>query len=459
MHAAPRPDDAGHLAAHLAEARSDESGHSAAVLRAANPHAIIDGCPMLPADNIWNARVDNLPIDPQSAAYVNTIGAGTGVHADFGSGLWNNGPIGIPYITVAGDQARVPLSFRWPGESDAGPYPIPTDAPIEGPPNGNGDRHILVVDRDTCVLYEVYNAYWEPDGSIGAGSGAIFDLNSNALRTAGWTSADAAGLPILPGLVRYDEVASGVIDHAVRFTVPETRAAYVWPGRHLASDLQELRYPPMGQRFRLKAGVPTGGFSTEAKTIAQAFKTYGMILADNGSAWFVSGVPDERWDNDALRDLGGLRGSDFEAVDVSSLMVHPDSGQVPGGVPSATPSPTSVASVTPGSDTPTATASDTPTSPPSETATAPGSETPTAPPLDTPTATPPDTTPGIPTLTPTSTGPDPATWTPMPSETATEPTPSPEPTAVGSPGPATPPGGTWRLFLPSARFEARGGRL
>jgi hypothetical protein len=221
----------------------------------------------------------------------------------------------------------VAVSFDYADESDPGPYPIPDDAPIEGGSQSTGDRHVLVLDRDNCVLYELFDASPNPDGSWHAGSGAVFDLNSHDLRPAGWTSADAAGLPILPGLARYEEVASGEIDHALRFTAPKTRRDYVWPARHHASNLTAPQYPPMGQRFRLKAGFDVSGFSNDAKIILQALKTYGMMLADNGSAWFISGAPDERWNNDVLRELHQVHGSDFEAVDVSSLMVDPDSGQ------------------------------------------------------------------------------------------------------------------------------------
>jgi hypothetical protein len=178
------------------------------------------------------------------------------------------------------------------------------------------------------VLYELFNAYPQPDGSWQAGSGAIFDLNSHALRPAGWTSADAAGLPILPGLVRYDEVAAGEIRHALRFTAPQTRRAYVWPARHYASDLTGAQYPPMGQRFRLRADFDIATFSPETRILLRALKKYGMLLADNGSAWYISGVPDSRWDNDVLHELHEIPGAAFEAVDVSSLMLHPDSGQV-----------------------------------------------------------------------------------------------------------------------------------
>src|SRR5512139_1526841 len=257
----------------------------------------LDGCPLFPGDNVWNTPVETLAADPNSQAYVNTIGPSRGLHPDFGSGLWNGGPIGIPYTVVPGEQARVAVTFEYASESDPGPYPIPPDAAIEGGPQSEGDRHILVVDRDNCMLYELYAAYPQDNGTWQAGSGAIFDLRSNALRPSTWTSADAAGLPVLPGLVRYDEVASGEIRHAIRFTAPKTRKAYVWPARHYASSLTSLTYPPMGQRFRLKAGFDVSGFSQEVQVILRALKTYGVILADNGSAWFISGVPDERWNN------------------------------------------------------------------------------------------------------------------------------------------------------------------
>ena len=289
---------------------------------------VVAGCDVFPYDNIWNTPVDTLPVHPNSAAYIDAIGVDRFVHPDFGSGLWEGGPIGIPFVDVPGDQARVAVSFYYDDESDPGPYPIPADAPIEGGPDSDGDRHVLVLERDNCVLYELYDAHPQEDGSWEAGSGAIFDLRRHALRPAGWTSADAAGLPILPGLVRYDEVAAGEIRHAVRFTAPDTQRAYVWPARHFASSLTDERYPPMGQRFRLKAGFDISEFSPDVQVILRAFQRYGIILADNGSPWYVSGAPDERWDNDVLRELRQVHGSDFEAVDVSSLMVDVDSGQV-----------------------------------------------------------------------------------------------------------------------------------
>lgn len=284
----------------------------------------------MPADNIWNAPVDALPVDANSDAYVNTIGAAIHPHADFGSGLWQGAPIGIPFVVVPAGQTPVTITFTAYGdESDPGPYPVPPNAPIEGGPNSGGDRHVLVVRQGECKLYELYRAFPNTDGSWDADSGAVFDLNSNVLRPETWTSADAAGLPILPGLARYEEVAAGEISHALRFTVPETRRAYVWPARHFASSLTGSQYPPMGQRFRLKASfVVDNSFSPQGQVILRALKKYGLILADNGSPWFITGAPNDGWDNDALAgDFARVSGSDFEAVDVSSLMVDPDSGQ------------------------------------------------------------------------------------------------------------------------------------
>lgn len=288
----------------------------------------IAGCDIFPADNIWNVPIDTAPIDANSTAYINTIGANRTLHPDFGSGLWNGGPIGIPFITVRSSQAKVAVTFEYADESDPGPYPVPTNAPIEGGPNSSGDRHVLLLEQDNCKLYELFSSYPQSDGSWTAGSGAIFDLKSHALRPDGWTSADAAGLPILPGLVRYDEVASGEIRHAIRFTAPQTRRAYVWPARHDASSQTANNYPPMGQRFRLRADFPLNTFSPQVQVILRTMQKYGMILADNGSAWYISGAPDERWNNDLLRELGRVRGSDFEAVDVTGLLLNRDSGQV-----------------------------------------------------------------------------------------------------------------------------------
>ena len=335
----------------------------------------LDGCPLFPENNAWNARIDSLPVHARSGDYINTIGVSTRPHADFGSGLWDGGPIGIPYIVVSGSQPLVPVNFDYADESDPGPYPIPPDAPIEGGAQSDGDRHILVVDRDHQKLYEVYYAF-PVTGGWQAGSGAVWDLASNALRPDGWTSADAAGLPILPGLVRYDEVAAGEIRHAIRFTASQTQRACVWPARHFASSSTDPVRPPMGQRFRLKSSVDISGYPAEVQVIFTAMQRYGLILADNGSNWYISGAPDERWDNDALATaFRSLHGSDFEAVDCTALMMNANSGQVAGEVtPTPTPSPT-----------PTRTSTSTPTATPSFTATPTASSTPT--PTHTPTPT------------------------------------------------------------------------
>jgi hypothetical protein len=296
--------------------------------QAASP--VISGCQVFPANNVWNTPIDTLPVHPSSTTWVNTIGTNDPLWPDFGSGEWPPGsgaPIGIPYTTVPVNQPLVNVTFDYDDESDPGPYPIPSNAPIEGGANSTGDRHVLVLDRDNCILYEMWDSHKNPDNSWHAGSGAIWNLNSNALRPAGWTSADAAGLPILPGLVLYDEVASGEITHAIRFTVPQTRSQYIWPARHEASNLTGAQYPPMGARFRLKASFDISGFSPEAQVILVALKKYGMILADNGSEWYISGTPDPRWDNDALAELHAVQGRDFEAVDESSLMIDPDTGE------------------------------------------------------------------------------------------------------------------------------------
>lgn len=288
----------------------------------------VAGCPLFPEDHIWNAPIAHLPLDPNSAHYIAAIGADVGLHPDFGSGTWEGGPIGIPYGTVPPSQGRVAIHYLWADESDAGPFPIPTDAPIEGGAQSDGDRHVLVVERENCRLYELYRAFPQADGSWRADAGAVFDLRGYALRPDGWTSADAAGLAILPGLVRYEEVAAGEMRHAIRFTAPQTRDAHVWPARHDASSLTATHYPPMGQHFRLCADFDLTPFDPQVQVILRALQRYGMILADNGSPWYLSGAPDPRWDNDLLRQLRQVKGRDFEAVDVSGLMQHPDSGQV-----------------------------------------------------------------------------------------------------------------------------------
>jgi hypothetical protein len=252
-------------------------------------------------------------VDPQSTGLIAAIGSERPLHPDFGR-EWRGAPSGIPYVVVSGDTPRVPVRFQYADESDPGPYPIPPDAPIEGGARGTGDRHLLVLDRDHWKLYELFSAY--PDGGgYRAGSGAVFDLGSNAPRPAGWTSADAAGLPIFPGLVRYDEVVEqGAIRHALRFTVRHTRRAYVPPARHSASRSDDPALPPMGLRVRLRAGYDVSPFPSSARVILKALQTYGMLLADNGGDWFLSGAPDPRWNEGELATLKRVRGEDLEVV-------------------------------------------------------------------------------------------------------------------------------------------------
>jgi hypothetical protein len=315
-------------------------GLTASIVAAAPPKVklksaatTIGSCPVFPADNVWNTPIDTLPLDPKSDDYVNTLGSTDSLHPDFGAGDYYGGiPFGIPFITVGASQPVVPIFFAYWDESDPGPWPIPNNVPIEGGRFGPGDRHIIVVDTDNCQLYEAWNSHTLGYLLWFAGSGAKWDLNSNALRPDGWTSADAGGFPIFAGLVRYDEVEADELNHAIRFT-GQTRNEYIWPARHEASSNDDPNVPPMGQRFRLKANYSTEGFSRHSVTIINALKTYGMILADNGGDWFISGAPDERWNDDVLNELKQIQGTDFEAIDESSLMVDPDSGQAvqPGG--------------------------------------------------------------------------------------------------------------------------------
>ena len=275
-------------------------------------------CPVFPASNPWNQRVDRLPVAANSDAIIRSIGPDETMHADFGSGLWEGGPIGIP-ITVVRRHSKtrsVRVAFEYADESNRGPYPIPSNIKIEGGRHSDGDRHALIVDRDNCRLYELFALYPTAGGGWRAGSGAIWNLRSNRLRPAGWTSADAAGLPILPGLARYDEVARGKIDHALRFTVRRTRRAYVYPARHFAGDSNDASLPPMGLRLRLKASYPTTGFGfpRQARIVLEALKRYGMLVADNGSDWHVTGAPDPRWSNEQLHTLHRVPGSAFEVV-------------------------------------------------------------------------------------------------------------------------------------------------
>ena len=270
-------------------------------------------CPVFPKTNPWNQRVDTLPVAGNSAEIISSIGAGTGLHADFGSGLWEGAPIGIPITVVGRRQAKSRVSFEYADESDRGPYPIPRNVKIEGGRSSTGDRHALIVDRAACRLYELYALYPKGRGWR-AGAGAIWSLRSNRLRPAGWSSADAAGLPILPGLARYDEVRRSVIDHALRFTVQRTRRAYVFPARHFASSSSDPSLPPMGLRLRLKASFDVSGYPRQARIVLAALKRYGMLVADNGSSWYITGAPDPHWSNEQLHTLGRVKGSDFEVV-------------------------------------------------------------------------------------------------------------------------------------------------
>jgi len=294
----------------------------ALLLGGASAHALrLPGapkCTIFPATNAWNQRVDALPVAANSAQLIQSIGLGTGLHPDFGSGLYDGQPIGIPYDVVSKKTRRFRAAFTYADESDKGPYPIPKSVHIEGGRASTGDRHALLIDKDACKLYELY-ALYPKGGGWTAGSGAIWNLRSNALRPAGWTSADAAGLPIFPGLARYDEVARGVITHALRFTAARTRRQYVYPARHYASSSDDPALPPMGLRVRLKASVDISSFPKQSRIVLQALKTYGMLLADNGSNWYISGAPNPKWSNDDLHSLGRITGSMFDVVDTSSL--------------------------------------------------------------------------------------------------------------------------------------------
>jgi hypothetical protein len=297
----------------------------ALLLGGASAHALrlpgVPKCTIFPATNAWNQRVDALPVAANSTQLIQSIGLGTGLHPDFGSGLYDGQPIGIPFDVVSKKTKRFRAAFTYADESDKGPYPIPKSVHIEGGRASTGDRHALLIDKDACKLYELY-ALYPKGGGWTAGSGAIWNLRSNALRPAGWTSADAAGLPIFPGLARYDEVARGVVNHALRFTAARTRRQFVYPARHYASSSDDPALPPMGLRVRLKASVDISSFPKQSRIVLQALKTYGMLLADNGSNWYISGAPNPKWSNDDLHSLGRITGSMFDVVDTSSLP-HP----------------------------------------------------------------------------------------------------------------------------------------
>jgi hypothetical protein len=285
--------------------------------------ASLNGFRPFASDNLWNTDISGAPVDANSGAIINFIGPTIGMHADFGSGQYQGSNIGIPYAVVGGTQSPVSINFTAYGdESDPGPMPIPGNASIEGDPNpGNGDRHVLVLDNSNCFLYELYSSFPNTDGSWNAASAAVWDLLANEQRPWTWTSADAAGLPIFPGLVRYDEVAAGQIQHAIRFTLPQSRAAMVLPATHWAANSSDPSAPPMGMRLRLKAGYDISSFSTNVQVILSALKKYGLIMADNGSAMYISGAPDSRWDNNDLHNLSQVPASAFEVVQMNPIYV------------------------------------------------------------------------------------------------------------------------------------------
>ncbi|HVT65136.1 MAG TPA: hypothetical protein VHD81_08275 [Mycobacteriales bacterium] len=303
---------------------------AAAPARQAAPGKHLSGtsCTAFPANNVWHAKVADLPVDRHSAQWVSNIGD-YNVHPDFGPSYGAQPvPYGIPITYVDNSHAKVHVKFTYSSESDHVGYPLGSDTKIEGGKNASGDRHAIVVNRDTCRLYEVYDARQGRNGEWTGGSGATWSLNGNKLRPADWTSADAAGLPIMPGLLRYDEVKAGYVDHAIRFTAPYTSRHYIWPARHQAGSKDSLAYPPMGARFRLKADwTPPASFGKDARVVVQAMKTYGLILADNGSSWYFQGEASTKWGDSFIAQLKGIPGNEFEAVDESSLMVSKDSAQ------------------------------------------------------------------------------------------------------------------------------------
>ncbi len=276
---------------------------------------------IFPTTEPWNTAIDQVTVDPNSANLIASIGLNTGLHPDFGAN-YIGGPFGIPYVLVKGTQTKVGVTFDYSGESDPGPYPIPSNAPIEGGASASGDRHVLVIDQDNWMLYELFDAHPQSNGTWHAGSGAVFNMTTGTTRPAGWTSADAAGLPILPGLVRYDEVSKGAINHALRFTVVHSRRAYVAPARHFASSLTDINLPPMGMRVRLKSSFDISGYPASARVILVALKKYGMFVADNGSNWFFSGAPDSRWSDDELNTLKQVKGSSFEVVQMGPITTN-----------------------------------------------------------------------------------------------------------------------------------------
>lgn len=313
-------------------AKYDAAGHPPAPPPTAAPPPASGECTIFPADNVWRRPITDLPVHAQSAAYIESIGTAAFLHAGFGSRLWQGHTLGNPITIVGPGQALVPIHFtRYAGQSDPGPYPIPPDARIQGGSTASGDRHVTVWDQGRCAEYDLYQAYPNADGSWNAASGAHWSLRDNALRPDGWTSADAAGLPLLPGLIRYDEIEAGVIAHAIRFTarVRGVSTGYIWPARHSDGDSTSPTALPMGSRLRLKASLDLNGFAPSLQVILRALQTYGMILADTDARTEldIDGDTDPRWDDDLLQALDAVKATDFEVIDESGLMVSPHSAQ------------------------------------------------------------------------------------------------------------------------------------
>jgi hypothetical protein len=335
-------------------------------------------CPVFPDDNVWHADVSALAVHPSSDAWIASMGGPTRrLHPDFGPAGPGEQPYGIPYVVVPGDHPKVPVAFEYADESDPGPYPLAADTPVES----GSDRHALMVDRDRCVLYELFAANHDPAGST-AGSGAVWDLRSNALRPAGWTSADAAGLPVLAGLLRLDEVAAGRVDHAIRVTAQRTDRSFVWPARHHAGAARDPSLPPMGARFRLKASFDVSRFRPDTQVVLRAMQRHGLILADNGSNWYFTGTSEQGWDTGLLDELKTVPAGEFEAVDASPLMVDPDSAQARGAPapPVTAPPPTATPRATAAAPTPPTTARSRTRAAIRMTTTVPASTAPTTPP-------------------------------------------------------------------------------
>ena len=336
------------------------------------------GCPLFPADNVWHADVSRLPVHSRSADWINSMGGPTRrLHPDFGPN-GDEAPYGIPYSVVPGSTPKAAVTFDYDDESDRGPYPFGPATPTEG----GSDRHALVVDKDACVLYELFAADWN-GGHPTAGSGAIWDLRSHALRPSGWTSADAAGLPILPGLLRRDEVAAGHVDHAIRLTASQTDKSFLWPARHQAGQTVNPSLPPMGAWFRLKAGFDMSRFRPDTQVVLRAMQRHGLILADNGSNWYFTGTSEPGWDTDLLDELKTITAGTFEAVNTSSLMADPNSGRVASGSPATTAPPAPTTTTRPKATTTTRPRATTTSRPPTTPTTSPATTTTVAAPTTT----------------------------------------------------------------------------